>query len=61
VVLEPALPEPIKYVDFTLVHMIAYITTSIAIGPSQGKLPLFLREEIRRFWSIWQKKYGDET
>jgi hypothetical protein len=41
--------------------MIAYISTSIAIGPSQSKLPLFLRQKIRRFWSIWQKKYGDDT
>jgi hypothetical protein len=41
--------------------MIAYIPTSIAIDPSQSKLPLFLREKVRRFWSIWQEKYGDET
>jgi len=41
--------------------MITYIPTSIAIGPSQSKLPLFLREKLGRFWSIWQEKYGDET
>jgi hypothetical protein len=41
--------------------MIAYIPTSIAIDPRQSKLPLFLREKLGRFWSIWQEKYGDET
>jgi hypothetical protein len=41
--------------------MITYIPTSIAIGASQSKLPLFLREKLRRFWSIWQESYGDET
>ncbi len=47
--------------DFTLVYMIAYITTSISIGTSQSKLPLFLREKLCRFWSIRQENYGDET
>lgn len=47
--------------DFTLVYMIAYIPTSIAIGTSQRKLPLFLREKLRRFWSIWQESYSDDT
>jgi len=41
--------------------MIAYIPTSIAIGANQGELPLVLREKLRRFWSIWQESYSDET
>jgi hypothetical protein len=53
-------PE-LKFRDFTPVYMIPYIPTSVAIGASQSKLPLFLREKLRRFWSIWQESYGDET
>jgi hypothetical protein len=41
--------------------MIAYISTGIAIGTSQSKLPLFLREKLRRFWSIWQESQSDDT
>ena len=47
--------------DFTLVYMIAYIPTGITIGTSQRKLPLFLREKLRHFWSIWQESYSDDT
>jgi hypothetical protein len=41
--------------------MIPYISTRIAIGSSQSNLPLFLREELCRFWSIWQESYRDEA
>jgi hypothetical protein len=41
--------------------MVPYISTRIAIGSSQSNLPLFLREELGRFWSIWQESYRDET
>jgi hypothetical protein len=56
-----SLPRETKYVDFTLVYMIAYIPTGIAIGTGQCELPLFLREKLRRFWSIWQESQSDET
>ena len=56
-----AFPPWDKVRNFTLVYMISYIPTSIAIGSSQSNLPLFLREELRRFWSIRQESYRDET
>ncbi len=46
---------------FTLVHMIPYVRTDVAISTSQGNLPLFLREETRRFRPIWQEGYRDQA